>query len=148
MTEASDDLLFVELIGFELHAPHGLHDAVILQALLPGQRRLHRRSLLQAVHVAFLLARTARRKKNKNIIIIIIIIIIRLMDVLQSGWLFSFFLIFVSAHLNVKGRLRGEVGEGAGDHDSGALVTKHTHTSDVGHSKNTHSSQSLTNNEP
>lgn len=34
---------------------------------------------------------------------------------------------FVSAHLDVKGGLRGEVSEGAGDHDSGALVTKHTH---------------------
>ncbi len=60
VTEASDDLLFVELISFELHAPHSLHDAVILQALLPSQLRLHRRPLLQAVQVTFLLA------KNKH----------------------------------------------------------------------------------
>lgn len=57
-----------------------------------------------------------------------------LMEVLQSGYYFSFFF-FVSAHLDVKGGLRGEVSEGAGDHDSGALVTKHT--SNVGHSKHT-----------
>lgn len=57
-----------------------------------------------------------------------------LMEVLQSGCYFSF-LVFVSAHLDVKGGLRGEVSEGAGDHDSGALVTKHT--SNVGHSKHT-----------
>lgn len=67
VTEASDDLLFVQLIGFELHAPHGLHDAVILQALIPGQRRLHRRTLLQTVHVAFLLARTGRREKQQTL---------------------------------------------------------------------------------
>lgn len=30
-------------------------------------------------------------------------------------------------HLDVKGRLRSEVSEGAGNHDSGALVTKNTH---------------------
>lgn len=36
VTEASDDLLFVQLVSFELHAPHSLHDAVILQALLPS----------------------------------------------------------------------------------------------------------------
>lgn len=56
------------------------------------------------------------------------------MEVLQSGCYFSF-LVFVSAHLDVKGGLRGEVSEGARDHDSGALVTKHT--SNVGHSKHT-----------
>ena len=64
VTEASDDLLFVELISFELHAPDGLHGAVVLQALLPRQLRLHWRAFLQAMHVGFLLARTARRKQN------------------------------------------------------------------------------------
>lgn len=56
------------------------------------------------------------------------------MEFLKSRCYFSF-LVFVSAHLDVKGGLRGEVSEGAGDHDSGALVTKHT--SNVGHSKHT-----------
>ena len=64
VTEASDDLLLVELVSFELHASDGLHGAVVLQALLPCQLRLHWRAVLQAVHVAFLLARTARRKQN------------------------------------------------------------------------------------
>lgn len=54
MAEASDDLLLVQLISFQLHAPHRLHDAVVLQALIPGQLRLQRGRLLQAVHVAFL----------------------------------------------------------------------------------------------
>lgn len=54
VAEASDDLLLVQLIGFELHAPHGLHGAVILQALLPSELRLHGRPLLQTVQVAFL----------------------------------------------------------------------------------------------
>lgn len=34
------------------------------------------------------------------------------------------FLKFVSTHLDVKGRLRGEVSEGARNHDSGTLATK------------------------
>lgn len=37
-------------------------------------------------------------------------------------------LVFAIAHLDVKGRLRSEISEGAGNHDSGALMTKHTHT--------------------
>ena len=62
VAEASDDLLFVELVGFELHAPDGLHGAVVLQALLPRQLRLQRRTLLQTVNVTFLLVETERRK--------------------------------------------------------------------------------------
>ena len=61
VAEASDDLLLVQLIGLQLHAPDGLHDAVILQTLLPRQLRLQRRTLLQAVHVAFLLTGTRRK---------------------------------------------------------------------------------------
>lgn len=76
VTEASDDLLFVELISFELRSPDSLHGAVILQALLPSQLRLQWRTLFQLVQVAF---------------------------------------------LNVKHRMRGEVGEGAGDHNSGTV---------------------------
>lgn len=57
VAEASDDLLLVQLVGFELHAPHRLHDAVILQALIPGQLRLQRGTLLQTVQVAFLQSR-------------------------------------------------------------------------------------------
>lgn len=37
MTEATDDLLLVQLIRFELHTPDGLHGPVILQALLSSQ---------------------------------------------------------------------------------------------------------------
>lgn len=109
MTEASDDLLLVQLVGFELHAPHRLHDAVILQALIPGQLRLQRGTLLQTVQVAFL---QSRNKKNCR------------WNHVQFLCLHSSSLVF--AHLDVKGRLRSEVSEGAGNHDSGALVT-HTH---------------------
>lgn len=47
-------------------------------------------------------------------------------EILLSRFLSSS-LIFVTTHLDVKGHLRGEVSEGAGNHDSGALVTKNTH---------------------
>ena len=60
MTEASDDFLLVELIGLELHPPHGLHGAIVLEALLTGQHRLHGGALLQTVHVAFLKRRTPK----------------------------------------------------------------------------------------
>lgn len=54
VTEASDDLLLVQLIRFELHASNRLHDAVIVEALLPRKLRLLRRAVLEAVQVAFL----------------------------------------------------------------------------------------------
>ena len=60
VTEASDDFLLVELIGLELHPPDGLHGAVVLEALLAGQHRLHGRALLQTVNVAFLKRRTPK----------------------------------------------------------------------------------------
>lgn len=66
VTEASDDLLLVELVSFELHAPHRLHGAVILQALLPRQLCLHRRALLQAVQVAFLHQKQKHHKLEKK----------------------------------------------------------------------------------
>lgn len=46
VTEASDDLLLVQLISFELHTSNRLHDAVILEALLPCKLRLLRRAIL------------------------------------------------------------------------------------------------------
>lgn len=55
VAEASDDLLLVQLIRLQLHAPHSLHGVVVLQALLPRQLRPQRRALLQTVQVAFLL---------------------------------------------------------------------------------------------
>lgn len=45
------------------------------------------------------------------------------------------FLIFVATHLDVKGRLRGEVSEGAGNHHSGTLVTKNTHQASLKHTQ-------------
>ena len=55
MAEASDDLLLVELVGLQLHAPNGLHGAVILETLLPGHHHLRCRGLVQLVYVTFLL---------------------------------------------------------------------------------------------
>lgn len=52
VAEAADDLLLVQLVGLELHAPHRLHEAVVLQALLPGQLGPQRGALLQPVQLA------------------------------------------------------------------------------------------------
>lgn len=46
VTEASDDLLLVQLVSFQLHASNGLHGAVVLQALLPGELRRLRGAIL------------------------------------------------------------------------------------------------------
>ena len=54
VAEAPDDLLLVQLVSLQLHAADGLHGAVVVQALLPGQLRLPRGPLLQTVQVAFL----------------------------------------------------------------------------------------------
>lgn len=62
VAEASDDFLLVQLVGLQLHASHRLHETVVLQALLSGQLRLHRRPLLQAVQVAFLLADDTKQR--------------------------------------------------------------------------------------
>lgn len=66
VAEASDDLLLVQLVGFKLHASHCLHEAVVLKALLPGQLRLQRRPLLQAVQVALLLAHNTKQKLTRE----------------------------------------------------------------------------------
>ncbi len=49
VTEAPDDLLLVELIGFELHTSYGLHRAVVLKPLLSCKHGLQWRALLQPV---------------------------------------------------------------------------------------------------
>ena len=58
MAETPDDLLLVQLVSLQLHAADGLHGAVVVQALLPGQLRLLWGPLLQTVQVAFLGSRT------------------------------------------------------------------------------------------
>ena len=65
VAEASDDLLLVQLVGLQLHASDALHDAVILQALIPGQLRRLRGAALQTVHVAFLPDRRDFRSQKK-----------------------------------------------------------------------------------
>jgi len=54
VTEASDNLLLVELIGFELHASNCLHCAVVLKPLLSCKCGLQWWALLQLVQVTFL----------------------------------------------------------------------------------------------
>lgn len=54
VTETSDDLLLIQLIGFKLHTSHGLHGAVVLQTLLTGHNHLSGWSFIQLVDVTFL----------------------------------------------------------------------------------------------
>lgn len=67
MTEPPDDLLLVQLVSFQLHASDRLHGAVVMEALLPCQLRLHRRPLLQTVQVAFLLTDSEEDGTYQNI---------------------------------------------------------------------------------
>lgn len=54
MTEPTNNLLLVELIGLQFHAPDGLHSPVVLQPLLAGQHSCGWWGLLQTVNIAFL----------------------------------------------------------------------------------------------
>ena len=65
MAEASDDLLLVELVCLQFEAAHGLHGAVVLQALLSGQIRLQRGPLVQAVQLTFLGEKCTEKKTSK-----------------------------------------------------------------------------------
>lgn len=55
VAETSNDLLLVQLIGFELHASHGLHGAVVLKPLLSRKHSLLGWTILQLVQVTFLI---------------------------------------------------------------------------------------------
>lgn len=54
VAESSNDLLLIQLICLQLHTPHGLHGAVVLQTLLTGHDHLSGRGLVQLVGVTFL----------------------------------------------------------------------------------------------
>lgn len=99
VTEPPDDLLLVQLVGFELHASDGLHGAVILEALLPRKLRLLRGAILETVQVAFLPAKRGFPRWTR----------------------FLPLLIGNITYLDVEGDLRGEVSEGAGNDHPGAL---------------------------
>lgn len=54
MAESPDDLLFVQLIRLQLHAPHGLHGAVVLQTLFTSHHHLSGRGVVQLVDITLL----------------------------------------------------------------------------------------------
>lgn len=54
VAEPSDDLLLIQLICLQLHTPHGLHGAVVLQTLITSHDYLRGRSLIQLMGVTFL----------------------------------------------------------------------------------------------
>lgn len=54
MTEPSDDLLLVQLVGLQLHPPHSLHGAVVLQTLIPSHIHLSCGGLVQFENITFL----------------------------------------------------------------------------------------------
>lgn len=67
MTEAPDDLLLVQLICFELHAPHELHDAVVVQPVLAGEDGLRRGTLLQPMKLARLKKRLHKMFQHRHL---------------------------------------------------------------------------------
>lgn len=54
VAESSNDLLLIQLICLQLHTPHGLHGAVVLQTLITSHNHLSGRGLIQLVDIAFL----------------------------------------------------------------------------------------------
>lgn len=54
VAESSDDLLLVELIRLQFHAPHGLHGAIILQTLITSHHHLCGWGFVQFVDITFL----------------------------------------------------------------------------------------------
>lgn len=63
VTEASDDLLLVQLVRFQLHASHDLHGAIVLQSFITSEHGLCRRTLVQPVN----LTRLYRKRQEINI---------------------------------------------------------------------------------
>lgn len=66
VAKPSDDLLLVQLICLQLHAPHGLHDAVILQSLITSHDHLSGRGLIQPVDITFLKGRKKKKAKDSQ----------------------------------------------------------------------------------
>lgn len=64
VAKPSNDLLLVQLICLQLHAPHRLHDAVILQTLITSHDHLSGRGLIQLVDITFL--KGGKKKKTKD----------------------------------------------------------------------------------
>lgn len=54
VAKSSDDLLLIKLIRLQLHTPHGLHGAVVLQSLFAGHNYLSGWGFIQLMHITFL----------------------------------------------------------------------------------------------